>query len=268
VAADLHNNIQSMLPKAAGAIEAALPEFVMSRAGIVALDRSGYIQVVDYDSLVAVACHAKAILQVKVRAGHFVLRAGEHVVVHSERPLDVDSVDAVRGAFVVDGERTPAQDLESGLRQLVEIALRALSPGINDPFTAVAVIDRLGAALEEIFQRSLQPSVWRDREGVVRVIAQRSDVLELTNAAFDAIRQAGSELPTVLIRLADVLGQLAPGLRSDAMREAVVGQLAKLTETARKAGLTASDREAVLTRIEQARVALTAPPMGPAVRVL
>lgn len=257
VAGDLSNDIRSILPEEPRKTEPALPDLTKPRAGAVSLKQTGYIQVVDYGRLVAIACREEVLLEVTVRAGHFVLGSGEHVVVHGKRPLDRDAVEAVRGAFVVDGERTPAQDLEYGLRQLVEIALRAMSPGINDPYTAVAVIDRLGAALEEIFQRALQPAVWRDKDDAVRVIAQRSDVQGLVDAAFDAIRQAAGELPTVLIRMADVLGQLAPVLRSAPMREAVVGQLAKLAETVKEAQLAPSDREAVLARIEQARVAVT-----------
>ena len=257
VAGDLHNDIRSILPEDAGETEHALPDLRTSRAGAVSLGRSGYIQVVDYHRLVAIACETNVLLEVKVRAGHFILMNGEHVVVHGRHPMDHKAVEAVQGAFVVDTERTPAQDLEYGLRQLVEIALRALSPGINDPYTAVAVIDRLGAALEKIFQRSLQPAVWRDKDGEVRVIALRSDVEGLIDAAFDAIRQAAGELPTVLIRMADVLGQLAPVVQSAPMREALVGHLAKLAETAKEARLTPSDREAILARIEQARTAIT-----------
>ncbi|WP_046861659.1 hypothetical protein [Microvirga massiliensis] len=80
------------------------------------------------------------------------------------------------------------------------------------------------------------------------------------DAAFDAIRQAGREIPAVLIRMADVLGQLAPSLRSGAMRDVVERQLGKLTETAERAGLSASDRKATLIRIEQARIALRGRP--------
>ncbi|MBM6583591.1 MULTISPECIES: DUF2254 domain-containing protein [Microvirga] len=268
VAANLHKNIRSILPNEADGPERTVPDVVMGRSGAVALGRSGYIQVVDYKELVSVACRSNALLQVKVRAGHFVLQAGEHVIANSHHDLDKDTIDSIRSAFVVDTDRTPAQDLEYGLRQLVEIALRAVSPGINDPFTAVAVLDQLGAALEEIFQRSLQPVVWRDKGGVVRVIAQRSDAIGLTNAAFDAIRQASSQLPTVLIRMADVLGQLAPVLRSDPMREGVVGQLAKVAETAKVAHLTPSDREAVLIRVEQARAAISAAPKRPPLHCL
>jgi uncharacterized membrane protein len=255
VAGDLHNDIRSMLSAEPNEAERAIPGLTKPRAGAVSLDRSGYIQVIDYNRLVTLACRADAIFAVKVRAGHFVLKNGEHVVVHAGRPLDDEAMQAIRAAFVVGQERNSAQDLEFGLRQLVEIALRALSPGINDPFTAIAVIDRIGAALEEIFMCSLQQAVWRDKEDKVRVIAQRSDVQGLTDAAFDAIRQAGQEIPAVLIRMADVLGQLAPVLRAEEAREAVSRQLGKLAETTTEAHLAPSDRTAVLRRIEQARVA-------------
>jgi uncharacterized membrane protein len=257
VARDLRRNIRDMLPEDPEAAECDLPHPARPRASAVSLGRSGYIQVIDYDALATLASREKALFQVMVRAGHFILSNGEHVVVHAEHPLDPEANEAVRSAFVVGEERTPAQDLEYGLRQLVEIALRALSPGINDPFTAIAVIDRLGAALEEIFQRSLRPAVWRDKAGEVQVIAQRSDVQGLTDAAFDAIRQAASAIPAVLIRMADVLGQLAPSLRSEATREAVMRHLAKLAETAEEMRLAPSDRQAILIRIELAKVAIS-----------
>jgi uncharacterized membrane protein len=268
VAGDLHNDIHSMLRADSDETERAIPNLTKPRAGAVSLDRSGYIQVIDYDRLVTLACHEDMVFDVKVRAGHFVLKNGEHVVVHAGRPLGEEAVQGIRAAFVVGGERSSAQDLEFGLRQLVEIALRALSPGINDPYTAIAVIDRLGAALEEIFMRSLQQAVWRDKDGRVRVIAQRSDVEGLADAAFDTIRQAGQEMPAVLIRMADVLGQLAPVLRAEEAREAVSRQLGKLAETATEAHLAPSDRTAVLRRIEQARVATAPRPREGSIHVL
>jgi len=254
VARDLHNDVRSMLADA-GESDGAVPKDIPPTAGTVSLGRSGYIQVIDYDRLISLACREDALLQVKVRAGHFVLKGGEHVVVHAAQWPDNDAIEAIREAFVVGEERSPAQDLEFGLRQLVEIALRALSPGINDPYTAIAVLDRLGAALEEIFQRSLRPTALHDKEGAVRVIAQRSDVQGLIDAAFDPIRQAGQEIPAVLIRMADVLGQLASVLRPGAAREAVARHLGRLAETAEAARLAPCDRSAVLLRVERARIA-------------
>jgi uncharacterized membrane protein len=273
VADDLRRDIHSMLPekdKTERAPPAGSPPGPGSAPVVLALSlgRSGYIQVVDYDRLAALACRENALLEVKVRAGHFVLRNGEHVLVHGERPLGNRAAEAIRSAFVVGGERSPAQDLEYGLRQLVEIALRALSPGVNDPYTAIAVIDRLGAALEEILQHGLQPTLLRDPKGEVRVIAGRSDAQGLVDAAFDGIRQAGRDLPGILIRMADVLGQLAPVLDSGEARDAVLRQLARLKETAEEARLTPGDRRAVLARIEEARIAAARLPKEDRIPVL
>jgi uncharacterized membrane protein len=260
VAAGLHRNIRDMLSEGDETTERTVPDVIGPWAGTVSLGRTGYIQVIDYDALAALACREKVLLQVNVRAGHFVLRNGEHVIIHGEQRLGDEAIKGIRSAFVVGSERSPAQDLEYGLRQLVEIALRALSPGINDPLTAIAVINRLGEALEEIFGRSPQPTVWCDENGNVRVLAERSDVQGLTDAAFDSIRQAGREIPAVLIRMADVLGQLAPSLRSRVMRDAVERQLGKLAETAEQADLSPSDQKATLIRIEQARIAIRGRP--------
>jgi uncharacterized membrane protein len=268
VAGDLHNEIRSMLSAEINETERAIPDLTMLRASSVSLDQSGYIQVIDYSKLVTLACREDAVFQVTVRAGHFVLKKGEHVVTHAARPPGEEAVQAIRAAFVVGEERSSAQDLEFGLRQLVEIALRALSPGINDPYTAIAVLDRLGAALEEIFLHSLQQEVWRDKDNEVRVIAQRSNVQGLTDAAFDAIRQAGQTIPAVLIRMADVLGQLAPVLHAEEAREAVTQHLDKLAETTTGGRLAPSDRAAFLRRIEQARVATAIRPREGNIHVL
>jgi uncharacterized membrane protein len=250
VAGDLHRNISGM-PKASED-EAEEPEMAEAVAGSIALERVGYIQVIDYARLLEVACSSRSVLRVNVRAGHFVLRNGDHIIVHGTQPLDASATDAVRAAFVIGAERSPAQDLEYNLRQLVEIALRALSPGVNDPYTAIAVINQLGAALEEILQRSLPPAFRRDNEGKVRVIAQCSDPQGLVDAAFDAIRQAGQGVPSVLIRVADVLGELAPVLRTESARQAVRSQLAKLAESAEQTSAPPCDRAAILARIASA----------------
>ena len=252
VSGHMRKNIREMLPEGAVGMEAD--------GRMIAVGKSGYIQTIDYEELVSVARRNGAVFEVNVRAGHFVMRNGEHVVVHAGPPLDEAEVDAIRAAFVIGTERSPAQDLEYHIRQLVEIGLRALSTGINDPFTAIAVIGHLGGALEEVFRRSGQPAELRDGTGVVRVIANRSDINGLTDAAFDAIRQAGRGIPAVLISIADVLGQLAPVVGTAPHREAVLRQLGKVEETARAAGFAPSDETAILGRIERARAAVSRRP--------
>jgi len=229
------------------------PEF--DPAGIsfrsLSLDRHGYIQVVDYGHLVEIARRNDVVIDVLVRAGHHVIRRGEHVRVSSGASAECD--EEIRNAFVIGRVRTPAQDLEHGIRQLVEIGVRALSPGINDPFTAIAVIDRLGAALEEILLGRLQPKLLVDEDGRVRVIADRSGISGIVDAAFESIRQAGSDNPAILIRIADTLGALARLLEPGEALRAVLGQLAKLEETAAFGRLTDTDRRDVIARIASAR---------------
>jgi uncharacterized membrane protein len=217
-----------------------------------ALHRCGYIQVIDYDKLIGIGRDAEAVLEVRVRPGDFLLSQGDHVVIHAKSPVGQDTEDEIRAAFTIASARTPAQDPRYGLDQLVEIALRALSPSINDPRTAVTVIDHLGAAFEEVLKRSVQPTTMTDKEGMVRVIADRCDLADLFDLAFDPIRQAGARHPLVLIRMANSLGNLSPVADGPMARNVMLGQLAKLAETARLAALTRADRAEVLQHIESA----------------
>jgi uncharacterized membrane protein len=257
VASDVGANLREILrtPQHAASESQPAPDLA---AASVSLGKSGYIQTIDYDALVKLAERSNAVLTIEVRAGHFLLQHGVHVRVHPAGALDEAGTAAIRAAFVIGRERTPAQDLEFGIRQLVEIALRALSPGINDPFTAIAVIDRLGAVLEQALLLGLQPRVLMDDAGHVRVVADRTEVHGLIDAAFDLIREAASAHPSVLIRIADCLGQLAPVLSSADARRAVGDQLAKLAQTAERGPIAPSDRDDVTERIERARRAVIA----------
>jgi uncharacterized membrane protein len=258
VAADLRHNIAAMLPHRDGGetAERVPPTIDPPPMGEIALGRSGSIQVVDYARLMTIAAKRDLVLRVTVRAGHFVLAEGRHVIVHGPGTLNEPAIAGIREAFVIGLERSPAQDLEFGIRQLVEIGLRALSSGINDPFTAIAVVDHLAVALEDILHRPLQPVVLRDEEGLVRVVADRSSITGLVDAAYDPLRQAASGMPPVLVRMADILGQLAPSLRDEAAVGAVLTQLDKIAQTARQPGLAPADRDSILDRLAHARAAV------------
>ena len=258
VATELRDATRDMLLEPGATSEREVPSIALPCAGWVSLGRSGYIQTVDYEALVKAARREDAVFCPAVRAGHFILSQGEHVEVHANRPLPEKAMKTIRKAFVIGAERSPAQDLEYVLRQLVDIALRALSPGINDPFTAIAVVDRLGAALEDVLLRAMPPVVLRDDEGKVRVIANRSEGEGLIDTAFDQIRQASGEHPAVLIRIADTLAKLAPVLRQDEIRGAVLRHLDRLSGTTKQAGFVPDDHDAILTRIEQARAVIKA----------
>ena len=224
----------------------------------VALRELGYVQTIDYDKLVKLAEKLDAILDVTVRAGHFVQNRGEHVRILGDGSAVSDDMQAqIRSAFVIGVERSPAQDLEFSIRQLVEIALRALSPGINDPFTAIAVIDRLGAGLEElIFRRDLPGAVIQDDRGKPRVLRNRSAVKGLIEACLAQIRQAGSEHPAILIHLTDTARRLAPVGDAGEARATLLTEMAAIEEMAHHPRFATMDSSAIAERVGLARIAL------------
>jgi len=255
VAHDVRHDLANLLPER-DAPDAPAPNLNFPEHCPFGLGHSGYVQVIDYDALVRLASELDGLIEVKVQAGDYVLSHGDHAVLHTHRPLEDDRADRIKDAFTIGSQRTPAQDPRYGLSQLVEIALRALSPGINDPNTAIAVIDRLGSAFEVIFGRSSQQKVLPDEDDKVRVIAERSDAPRLAAGAFDPIRQAAARHPSVLIRMADTFQHLAPVATTDTARNAVLSELRKLAETAKLSDLAPSDRDEVLRHVDRASAAV------------
>jgi uncharacterized membrane protein len=111
---------------------------------------------------------------------------------------------AITRATAVGDQRASAADLEFAVRQLVEVAVRALSPGINDPHTAMSVLDRLGAALCDLAPRHLSLGVVL-RDGLAALVVPAVDYGGLTDAMFHMIRQNAAGTPAVLIRQIEVL---------------------------------------------------------------
>jgi uncharacterized membrane protein len=256
VAAELVRSIRALVPRENADTAPVQAPPARPRSESLALGRSGYIQVIDYEKLAQLAERNSAFLRLRVRAGHFVLERGEHIDVHAGRSLDGEAVAAIRSAFVIGAERSPAQDLEYRVRQLVEIGLRGLSASLNDSFTAIAVIDHLGAALEEVYSRKLSAVTIRDDGGEVRVFAGGTDAAGITDAAFDPLRQSAAHVPAVLIRIADVLGQLASAANDPQERDALLRQVTRLEDTVRSSAFVPYDRAATLERVEQARLAI------------
>src|SRR5690606_30326314 len=134
-----------------------------------------------------------------------------------ERAVD-SVVKAMRELFMQGHHRTPEQDLEFSIRQLSELAVRALSPSINDPYTAMSCIDWLGDALAEIAAQGLHAQYRYDAQGVLRIKARVVTFPGLVDAALDHIRQYGRESAPVSIRLLEMIGALALQIDNGSMR--------------------------------------------------
>jgi uncharacterized membrane protein len=223
----------------------------------ISVERSGYVQAVEYSQIVDLAKRNGLFLRVNIRAGHFVIPGNAHVEIFGEKALSADEKCNLLSAIVVGPGRSPAQDLEFSIRQLVEVALRALSPGINDPFTAIAVLDQLGAGLALAMARQLPPTDFFDGEGVLRVSANRFDIHGLAETAFDQIRQSAEGKPDFLIYLADTIRRITKCAATPVAKDALKEQLRRLKETVERGGITPADQEAVAARIGDAVAGLS-----------
>ena len=116
---------------------------------------------------------------------------------------------ALDKAHITGPHRTLAQDPVFAIDQLVEIAIRALSPAVNDTFTALTCIDWLSAGLSKISSRVLEEGVYRGRSGKIRLIEFDPSYSRMVNRAFDKVRQSGHGMPAVIIRMLAALDHIA-----------------------------------------------------------
>lgn len=195
----------------------------------VSLEQSGYVQVIEFDGLAELAEEENMAIDVLVRPGHFVLRGSHALMLRSNAVVSEEVQATIRRSFTLGQDRTPTQDLEYSVRQLVEIAVRALSTGINDPFTAIAVINRLASALELAARNTAPRIYYTSHDGRILVRAMPWDLADLFDAALNQIRQAASQSPAVLTQLAHTCGQLASVLPQGSANEALRTHLEKIS---------------------------------------
>lgn len=182
---------------------------------------TGYLQAVDYDRLMQIAIENDYLIQLLIRPGQFIVTNATIAIINSQELFDVDLENTIGAAFIIGDQRTSEQDTEYSVHQLVEVAVRALSPGINDPYTAIACIDQLGAALCYLGTRRFPPSHCHDAQGILRLITKPWTYSGLLNASFDQIRQHGKSTVSVVIRLLEVLTIVARQSRNIEQRKAI-----------------------------------------------
>lgn len=168
--------------------------------------RSGYVQLIDEAALVALAVAGDRVICLLARPGDFVVKGSP--LAHVTPPPDAALAEAINDALVFGHQRVQIQDFEAYIFQLVEIASRALSPAFNDPFTAMACIDRLGEAIMLLDDRELPPPYRLDQAGRVRLVLEGYTFGTALNAAFGMIRHYGRGHPAVLTRLLETFAEL------------------------------------------------------------
>lgn len=174
--------------------------------------KSGYIEAVDFDALVTIACHDDLVLRLVRRAGDFVSEGWPLLEVQAPAAPSAHPAIACDEVITLGNQRTAQQDLRFAIDELVEIASRALSPGVNDPFTAIACIDWLGAALMEFDRQPAEQDQLTDKDGVVRIIIQPLLFADYLASAFGQLRSYVAADPNALAHTLATLDELAARL--------------------------------------------------------
>ncbi len=186
--------------------------------------RSGYIRAMDRHGLLEAATENDLLVLLPRRPGEYLVEGSPLVTVRCKEKIGKGLAGRLSGAVILGAQRTPEQDAEFAVHQLVEVAIRALSPGINDPYTAVSCVDRLGSALCFLCGREFPSPYLYDDQDYLRVVFKPETFTGIINAAFDQIRQYGRESVAVTIRLLETLQTIAFQARTHEQREAVLRQ--------------------------------------------
>ncbi len=230
---------------------------IEQRGGVVLAAKSGYLQFVGYAQLTKIANLLDATIRLDYRPGHFIV-AGQPIAKVFPQGAAQQVERELAKAHVTGPHRTLMQDPIFAIDQMVEIAIRALSPAVNDTFTALTCLDWLSSGLCRISQRQLSSDVYRNEEGRVRLISAGWTYERMVNRALDKIRQAAVGMPAVLIRILDSISVVAASTTTVAQREVLLRQAQMVWRSADGSILEPNDLNDVRRRFERAQLALVA----------
>jgi uncharacterized membrane protein len=196
-------------------------------------EESGYIQSVDSEALLRLACEKKTILRMERGTGDFVVEKTVLASLALEEAPDKESFAAINEAYSISIHRTVDQDPAFGIRQIVDIALKALSPGVNDTSTAVMCVDHLTAILAHLAGRQLPPSRI-SQDGELRVIRIVPTFESLLADSFDQIRRSAAGNVAVMARIISAFANIASLTGSPRHRKALWEQMQWIAELAER----------------------------------
>jgi uncharacterized membrane protein len=229
---ELLETIDSIFPEALGEGErdaaeatpaARLPEDFQREASAVLSDRAGFLQAFEEDDLLETATKRDLVVQTDVRPGDFILPRQAVMRAWPGSRVDDEIQDELRQAMLIGSQRTPVQDVLYALDQQTEIAVRALSPGINDPYTANNCLERLAEALCRLAARRMPSELRFDSENRLRVLARGASIRQMVASSLGRVREYGRMHATVTIKILEILSRLSARVRRegdlDALRE-------------------------------------------------
>jgi uncharacterized membrane protein len=208
---------------------------------VVRSSETGYVQTVDVETLLSFARRRGVVVRVERGVGEFAAKGKPIVSISSRAEPRAEDIKTLNSAFAVGHYRTAEQDPAFGIRQLVDIALKALSPGINDTTTAVNCLDYLGVIISRLAARRLDARASRGGDKAT-VILKEVSFEKLADEAFNQIRQNAEGNVSVMIRLLGAIAEAAPEVRDESRRAILREHVELIRELARRSIPSGRDR--------------------------
>ena len=242
------------------ALPDAPPSFVVTAR------EAGYLRAIAVDQLLGALDERVVFVRVRPQVGEFVFSGEPLAEVWRGGAADEGRLrGAVGAAFALDRARTQRQDVLFGIRQLVDIALKAISPGINDPTTAEQCLSRIGDVVARLAERDFPPPWRRAPETGTILLLNRPDFAAVVDVAFSQIRREAADEVHVTAFLLDILARIAPRARAPGRQGAIRRQVDEVLESlapggGRPGGGSAADRAWLREKAHAVFVALDGAP--------
>src|SRR5512137_1733114 len=218
---------------------------ITAEARPVRANKPGYIQYVDTEYILPRAQKKDIVIRIVPKQGAFVRSGMVIAQVWPADRVDNDLDNEIRNTFHLGNQRTPTQDVEYAVNQLTEIAVRAMSPAINDPFTAMTCLDYLADGLAKYARYGESSHNFYDKDGRLRLIYEPADLEELLSAAFDMLRHASADNARVLLHMLETIDVIGQVTKSPEERQMLLRHVTLIQVESETGSLVEGDRQLI-----------------------
>lgn len=223
----------------------AMPSHTMLASG------SGYVEFVDVDRLSTIAESERLHIELLLRPGDFIIQNSPILRIYHDGKIDEACNDKLRLCISLGRKRTPFSDIEFAIMQLLQIALRALSPGVNDSLTAVACIDWLSSSLGRMANKSFPLEYLEDSNGVIRIKRRGFGFADAVDTMFHPLRQNVTNNEMVMIHLLETISRILQVSRKSQYSDALFGHAKLIMESSKESFRNPTDAREIGKRFEK-----------------
>jgi uncharacterized membrane protein len=216
----------------------------------VRMEQAGYIQYIDPQILLPLAREHNLVIRLLRKPGHMVWPNAQVALVWPVARVDEALDQQIRNAFRVGNVRTPTQDVAYAVNQLVEMATRAMSPAINDPFTAMTCLDYIGEGLALFIQQGEKSPYYYDRNNQLRLILEPVTFAELLSGAFEMLRHCSCDNASVLMHMLDVIEAVGQEAKTSEASQQLLRHVSLIQAESQAGALVENDRQVISSRCE------------------